>query len=148
VLPVDAERRVSRRKGTVTTVRDAARQALEQYAPKALIARVSVTHEVREPICRDVPRTRRTRACRRARAVKERPGNLAARRAACVSAVLDSRSTRQPRLHAGRTKRCSRPNQKIAQKRRTECGQIRYPDPKTSPLHEIGASPQRACNVC
>ena len=24
-----------------------------------------------------------------------------------------------------------------------ECGQIRYPDPKTSPLHEIGASPQR-----
>jgi hypothetical protein len=32
------------------------------------IARVSVTHEVREPICRDVPRTRRTRACRRARA--------------------------------------------------------------------------------
>jgi hypothetical protein len=41
------------------------------------------------------------------------------------------------------TKRCSRPNQKIAQKRRTECSQIiiRYPDPKTSPLHEIGASP-------
>ena len=42
------------------------------------------------------------------------------------------------------TKKCSRPNQKIAQKsqkRRTECSQIRYLDPKTSPLHEIGASP-------
>jgi hypothetical protein len=39
------------------------------------------------------------------------------------------------------TKRCSRPNQKITQKRRTECSQIRYPDPKTSPLHETGASP-------
>ena len=34
--------------------------------------------------------------------VKERPGNLAARRTACVPAVLDSRSTRQPRLRAGR----------------------------------------------
>jgi putative transposase len=34
--------------------------------------------------------------------VKERPGNLAASRTVCVSAVLDSRSTRQPRLHAGR----------------------------------------------
>jgi hypothetical protein len=39
------------------------------------------------------------------------------------------------------TKRCSRPNQKITQKRRTECSQIRYPDPKTSPVHETGASP-------
>ena len=27
-------------------------------------------------------------------------------------------------------------------KRRTECGQTRYPDPKTSPVHETGASPQ------
>jgi hypothetical protein len=34
--------------------------------------------------------------------VKERPGNLAASGTACASAVLDSRSTRQPRLHAGR----------------------------------------------
>jgi hypothetical protein len=32
------------------------------------------------------------------------------------------------------TERCSRPNQKITPKRRTECGQIRYPDPKTSPV--------------
>jgi hypothetical protein len=37
-----------------------------QSAPKTLSARVSVTHEVREPICREVPRTRRIRACRRA----------------------------------------------------------------------------------
>jgi putative transposase len=34
--------------------------------------------------------------------VKERPGNLAESRTACVSAVLDSRLTRQPRLRAGR----------------------------------------------
>ena len=34
---------------------------LRQSAPKTLIARVSVTHELREPIYRDVPRTRRTR---------------------------------------------------------------------------------------
>ena len=34
--------------------------------------------------------------------VKERPGNLAASRTGSVSAVLDSRSIRQPRLHAGR----------------------------------------------
>jgi hypothetical protein len=25
--------------------------------------------------------------------------------------------------------------------RRTECGRTRYPDPKTSPVHETGASP-------
>src|ERR1700680_183100 len=43
-------------------------------------------------------------------------------------------------LQAG-TKRCSRPNQKIVPKRRTECHQTRYPHPKTSPLHETGASP-------
>ena len=43
-------------------------------------------------------------------------------------------------IQAG-TKRCSRPNQKITRKRRTECRQTRYPDPKTSPLHETGASP-------
>jgi hypothetical protein len=41
------------------------------------------------------------------------------------------------------TERCSRPNQKITPKRRTECGQIRYPDPKTSPVHETGASPYK-----
>src|SRR5271166_2165532 len=62
-----------------------------------------------------------------------------------------SPSTCRPSLTAARhdslgnvqvgTKRCSRPNQKITQKRRTECSQIRYPDPKTSPLHETGASP-------
>jgi hypothetical protein len=40
-------------------------------------------------------------------------------------------------------KRCSRPNQKIAPKRKTQCSQTRYPDPKTSPLHESGASPCR-----
>src|ERR1700694_3960183 len=43
-------------------------------------------------------------------------------------------------LQAG-TKRCSRPNRKIVPKRRTECPQTRYPDPKTSSLHETGASP-------
>src|SRR5271165_353445 len=43
-------------------------------------------------------------------------------------------------MQAG-TKRCSRPNQKITRKRRTECRQTRYSDPKTSPLHETGASP-------
>src|SRR5271166_5199593 len=65
-----------------------------------------------------------------------------------------SPSTCRPSLTAARhdslgngqagTKRCSRPNQKITQKRRTECSQIRYPDPKTSPLHETGASPRYA----
>ena len=34
--------------------------------------------------------------------VKERPGTVAPSRAASVPAVLDSRSTQQPRLHAGR----------------------------------------------
>ena len=46
-------------------------------------------------------------------------------------------------MQAG-TKRCSQPNQKITRKRRTECRQTRYPDPKTSPLHETGASPTTA----
>jgi hypothetical protein len=45
---------------------------------------------------------------------------------------------------ASGTKRCSRPNQKIAPMRRTQCSQTRYPDPKTSPLHETGASPKWA----
>ena len=73
--------------------------------------------------------------------VKERPGNLAASRtAACRPSLTAARHDSLGNVQAG-TKRCSRPNQKIAQKRRTECRQIRYPDPKTSPLHEIGAKP-------
>jgi hypothetical protein len=37
----------------------------------------------------------------------------------------------------------ARPNQKITPKRMTECGQTRYPDPKTSPVHETGPSSNR-----
>ena len=59
---------------------------------------------------------------------------------ACRPSLTAARHDSLGYVQAG-TKRCSRPNQKIAQKRRTECSQIRYPDPKTSPLHEIGASP-------
>ena len=43
-------------------------RGLLQSAPAALIARVSVTHQVRVPICSDGSRTRCTRACCRARA--------------------------------------------------------------------------------
>jgi hypothetical protein len=39
-----------------------------QSAPTTLIAGVSITHQVRAPICRCDPRTRCTRACCRARA--------------------------------------------------------------------------------
>ena len=39
-----------------------------QSAPTTLIARLSVTHQVRAPICRGEPPTRCTRACCRARA--------------------------------------------------------------------------------
>ena len=74
--------------------------------------------------------------------VKERPGNLAASRTpACRPSLTAAQHDSLSYMQAG-TKRCSRPNQKIAQKRRTEYSQIRYPDPKTSPWHEIGASPE------
>jgi hypothetical protein len=64
--------------------------------------------------------------------VKERPGNLAASRTACVSAVLTAdRHDSLGYMQAG-TKRCSQPNQK----RRIECSRIKYPE--TSPFHEIG----------
>ena len=43
------------------------------------------------------------------------------------------------------TERCSR-KPKDYPKRRTECGQTRYPDPKTTPVHETGASPIIVCN--
>jgi hypothetical protein len=33
------------------------------------------------------------------------------------------------------------PNKRMAPNWRTKCRQTRYPDPKLSPLHEIGASP-------
>src|ERR1700746_2850492 len=59
---------------------------------------------------------------------------------ACRPSLTAARHDSPGNVQAG-TKRCSRPNQKIAQKRRTECCQIRYPDPKTSPLHETGAGP-------
>ena len=59
-----------------------------------------------------------------------------ARRPSLTAARHDSRGN----VQAG-TKRCSRPNQKMASKRRTECPQPRYPHPKTSPLHQTGASP-------
>jgi hypothetical protein len=62
-----------------------------------------------------------------------------ARRPSLTAARHDSRGN----VQAG-TKRCSRPNQKMASKRRTECPQPRYPHPKTSPLHETGASPECA----
>ena len=73
--------------------------------------------------------------------VKERPGNIAANRAAGVPAVLDSRSTRRRRKCAGRDGKMLTAKPKDYPKRRTECGQTRYPDPKTSPVHETGASP-------
>src|SRR5271166_1692282 len=60
---------------------------------------------------------------------------------ACRPSLTAARHDSLGNVQAG-TKRCSRPNQKITQKRRTECSQIRYPDPKTSPLHETGASPK------
>src|ERR1700686_1418802 len=59
----------------------------------------------------------------------------------CRPSLTAARHDSHGNLQAG-TKRCPRPNQKIDQKRRTEWPQIRYPDPKTSPLHEIGASPE------
>src|SRR6202049_5119999 len=59
----------------------------------------------------------------------------------CRPSLTAARHDSHGNLQAG-TKRCPRPNQKIDQKRRTEWPQIRYPDPKTSPLHETGASPE------
>ena len=73
--------------------------------------------------------------------VEGRPGNVAASCTASVPAVpCGHRHDGIWRRQAG-TKRCSGPNQKITRKRRTECRQTRYADPKTSPLHETGASP-------
>jgi hypothetical protein len=62
---------------------------------------------------------------------------------ACRPSLTPARHDGVGNVQAG-TERCSRPNQKITPKRRTECGQTRYPDPKTSPVHETGASPSRA----
>src|SRR5580693_5034051 len=59
----------------------------------------------------------------------------------CRPSLTAARHDSLGNVQAG-TKRCSRPNKKIAKKRRTEWPQIRYPDPKTSPLHETGASPE------
>jgi hypothetical protein len=59
---------------------------------------------------------------------------------ACRPSLTAARHDGVGNVQAG-TERCSRPNQKITPKRRTECGQTRYPDPKTSPVHETGASP-------
>src|SRR5580704_5882358 len=58
----------------------------------------------------------------------------------CRPSLTAARHDSLGNVQAG-TKRCSRPNKKIAKKRRTEWPQIKYPDPKTSPLHETGASP-------
>ena len=74
--------------------------------------------------------------------VKERPGNRRTKPHRSVPAVLDSRSTRQPRERAGRDEKMLSAEPKDRPKRRTECCQIRYPDAKTSPLHETGASPE------
>jgi putative transposase len=73
--------------------------------------------------------------------VKERPGSIAANCTAGVPAVLDSRSTRRRRKCAGWDGKMLAAEPKITPKRRTECGQTRYPDPKTSPVHETGQSP-------
>jgi hypothetical protein len=59
---------------------------------------------------------------------------------ACRPSLTAARHDGVGNVQAG-TERCSRPNQKITPKRRTECGPTRYPDPKTSPVHETGASP-------
>src|SRR4051812_40698379 len=59
---------------------------------------------------------------------------------ACRPSLTATRHDGTRNVQAG-TERCSRPNQKIARKRRTECRHHSYPDPKTSPLHETGASP-------
>src|ERR1019366_2547910 len=66
-----------------------------------------------------------------------------ARRPPLTAARHDSRGNVQ-----GGTKRSSWPNQKMNSKGRTECRQLRYPDPKTSPLHETGASPFFQGNKC
>ena len=58
---------------------------------------------------------------------------------ACRPSLTAARHDSPGNVQAG-TKRCSRPNQKIAPKRRTGCRQIRYPDPKTLPVHKTGAS--------
>ena len=49
--------------------------------------------------------------------VKERPGSIAANRTAGVPAVLDSRSTRQPRERAGRDEKMLSAEQKDCQKK-------------------------------
>src|SRR3954467_13458784 len=58
----------------------------------------------------------------------------------CRPSLTVARHDSLRNVQAG-TERFARPNQKIAQKRRTECHQIRYRDPKTSSVHETGASP-------
>src|ERR1700720_1303871 len=61
---------------------------------------------------------------------------------ACRPSLTAARHDGVGNVQAG-TERCSRPNQKITPKRRTECGQTRYPDPKTSP----GGKPI-VCSAC
>ena len=92
--------------------------------------RVSVTDQVRVPICRDessrVPGAHEHAVCTR----PSRSGLetvAPSRTAACRPSLTAARHDSLENVQAG-TKRCSRPNQKIAQKRRTECCQIRYPD--------------------
>ena len=61
------------------------------------------------------------------------------------AAVLDRRCARRPHIVRAGTEEWLRrgPNKRMARNRRTTCRQIRYPDPKPSPVHETGASPPR-----
>jgi hypothetical protein len=57
-------------------------------------------------------------------------------------AVLDRRCARRP--HGMEEWLRRGPNKRMAPKRRAKCRQTRYPDPKSSTLHETGASPNVA----
>jgi hypothetical protein len=58
-------------------------------------------------------------------------------------AVLDRRCARRPHHRAGRDGRMAPPgpNKRKAPNRRAKCPQTRYPDAKSSTLHETGAGP-------
>jgi hypothetical protein len=87
-----------------------------------------------------VGKTSRTVARDVSRGEKMRPASVIASCTASVPVALDSRSTRRRWQRAGQDEKMLSAEPKDRPKERTQCSETRYPDPKTSPLHETGAS--------
>ena len=115
-------------------------RGLLQSAPPPLLARLSLTDRLRAPASRSrrsIPTHTSLPPC--SRPSRTSPPGGRKMRPSLTAPARDGRTI----VRAGTEEWLRRgPNQRMARNRRTTCRQIRYPDPKLSPLHETGASPK------